>query len=256
MAFAHPPGLQALRKHRPQRSALRGAPLRQPPQRGAHVGHPLRQQRLQRRQAILHRRHDCLCGAPALFGSGHRRTGMKLRDLLRQGVDVAGQQALLLQQVAQQRLLRKAAHAHRRFRVGRGRFGRLQLQAVCRTGQRHQPQIQGRRGAAVDAQLFLAGAAPQRGGAEVQKIQLQGLLELVDKVACQQQPGDMDFDPLHGAGGVAKSLGAALQLAQALLGGGIGFHQRFRDHGSTLRQGVRNWTRAPSVSAAGGYTTT
>ena len=256
MAFAHPPGLQALQKHRRQRGALAGTPLRQLPQRGAHVWHGLRHQRLQRRQAILHRRHDGLCGAPALLGSGHRRTGMKLRDLLRQGVDVAGQQALLLQQVAQQRLLRKAAHAHGRFRVGRGRFGRLQLQAVCRTGQRHQPQIQGRRGAAVDAQLFLAGGAPQRGGAEVQKIQFQGFLELVDKVARQQQPGDMGFDPLHGAGGVAKSLGAALQLAQALLGGGIGFHQRFRDHGPTLRQGVRNWTRAPSVSAAGGYTTT
>ena len=181
---------------------------------------------------------------------------MKLRDLLRQGVDVAGQQALLLQQMAEQCLLCKAAHAHGGLRAGRGRFGALQLQAARRAAECHQPQVQRRRGAAVDAQLFLAGGAPQRGGAEVQKIQFQGFLELVDKVARQQQPGDMGFDPLHGAGGVAKSLGAALQLAQALLGGGIGFHQGFRDHGPTLRQGVRNWTRAPSVSAAGGYTTT
>jgi hypothetical protein len=68
---------------------------------------------------------------------------MKLRDLLRQGVDVAGQQALLLQQMAEQCLLRKAAHAHGGLRAGRGRFGRLHAagsRAVPLTC--HQPQVQ------------------------------------------------------------------------------------------------------------------
>ena len=57
-------------------------------------------------------------------------------------------------------------------------------------------------------------------GTEVQKVQLQGFLELVGKVTRKQHPGDVGLDTFHALYRVGKSLRLLLQQTHTLLGGG------------------------------------
>ena len=182
-----------------------------------------------------------MCVAKALPWLRHGSPILKLRHVARQGVDVRGLQALLLQHMAEQHVLRKPAHAHRGLGPSRGLIGRQYTQHAVLLLHCHQPKVQVGGRAAVDAQLFQAGSTAQCGGAEVQKIELQRFLELVDKIARQQQPGDMGFDALHGLCGMAKRLRLALQLAHQ----GFGRIKTARQHGRLARRRIRTPSSSP-----------
>lgn len=80
-------------------------------------------------------------------------------------------------------------------RVDGGEDGRLGA-----TRERDDVQIQLRGEASVEAQFLLAVMASQIQGREIQKAQVQGLLELVGVVAGEQDDGDMGLqggDPVH-----------------------------------------------------------
>lgn len=202
MAFAHPAARPPYLEHGGQRLRLLLAPVGHLLQQRAQTGQCGCHRGAQGGQAVVHRRTHSRRRAPNLSACSDRGSGMELRHMACQLIDLRGRHAMLVHSRSKQCILGKPPHPHSGFGARRSvlpghqpeRGGRV----LCRNDdQAHQAQVQAWCRAAVDAQFFLAGCVPQRLGAEVQKIQLQWLLELVGKVTSQQHPGDMGLYALH-----------------------------------------------------------
>ena len=195
VAFAHLSGGLACSQQRLQALALALRPVVQCLQRA-----PLGLGQGQCRQGVkvslrllAHQRGAAPVGTRRGFGGA----GVQVRYALGQGAQVRGQHSVGVQPLGQQLALSKTLHLHAVFQhyVVRLHVGqRHHARRGCGANQRHDHLIQLRRGAAVDAQLLLAGLAPLGQRAKVQKAQRQRFFELVSPLAGQHHPRDMRFN--------------------------------------------------------------
>jgi hypothetical protein len=97
------------------------------------------------------------------------------------------------------------------------------MQIVRRSGDRHHREVPAGGGAAVEAQLLLAAAAPRLEGAEIEEAEAHRLLDLVGEIAREQHPGDVRLDllDLRDRVGVAPRVGERGDDALRVLHAGL-----------------------------------
>ena len=122
---------------------------------------------------------------------------MKRGDARGQGIDVCRGQRAVLQQAACQRALRKLAHFHRVLDDGATAFDGWIIGAA---GDRHHRLVHGGRKPAIQTQLLVAVMVARLQRGEIEKPQVNRLLDFVGMLPGQYHPRDMGFqhvDTLH-----------------------------------------------------------
>ena len=157
--------------------------------------------------------------AEAHAGRRHGRVAMKASQAAREGVDVRGAQRAGGEALAPERAVGKASHPHGEVDHGSRAVQGRPARAVAHLDD---IEVQLRRQAAVEAQLFLAEAAPVVECREVEKGQAHGLLDLVGLAGGQKHPGDVGLDQAHGR--LLASLEPSTQGVDASARNGLRFH--------------------------------
>ncbi len=135
----------------------------------------------------------------------HRRIPMEGGDGLGQAVAALAVQFAPPGQLVEQGVLIEAAHLHRPIHH---LAAAIQFEtAPYPAGQGTDTEIEIGRGAAVDLQLRLTGRLARRQRGEVEKRQVDRLLQLEDTVTGQEQGGNMGVDALHRRTAMAARIG-------------------------------------------------
>ena len=239
MAFAHPTRRFAGLQDRRQPGEFGFGPLAQVIQPVAEF--ILWQKLLEFVEVFQCRRHHLLLGPKAGRWRRNGCAGVELRQCGGKVGQMFWAQVSTLAHAVEPAIFVEAAHAHRVF-------DRLAVVAPSRIIRRaddgHHVQVDVGRKAAVQAQLVLAANVPEFERAEVQKRQLQGLLDLVGEFARQQDPGDVGLhqrDLVHGAR-VARGLKQGADQR-----GQVGLHGPHRARSQRLCQSL--YARGVSVPA-------
>ncbi len=175
----------------------------------------LAQQGPQLGEVLSHRRFDARRAAPRRIAIAAGNAGVEGGDALRQCVDVPVIQGALPRQPVEQRFLGKAPHLDGVF--DDGARGRAQPRCVAAPPDRRDFKVDPRRQAAIEAQFLLAVEAPLFQGAEIQKAEIERLLQLVGELAGEQDMGNVGFQLLDGLDRMRIARRGAQRLDKACL---------------------------------------
>ena len=152
----------------------------------------VRQQIVERREIIACRRDHHLGGSVRTAACRDAGTGMKCGDARCQRIEVRAGENALCKQAAGQRVLRKFAHFDCVFKgrcvAGNVRIATAHVWTARAAGDFHHGYIKRRRQPAIQAQLLLATTAPRFERAEIEKTQVDRLLDLVGVLPRQYYP--------------------------------------------------------------------
>ena len=204
VAFTHPTLGKSGIKGRCERGELRGRP-------GFHARELGEQGRILHTLAdlveiLLHWRMHRSRAAKAPTGLRDRGRGVEIGHVACQAIKQRGLELPRRKQVGEQPGLVEAAHAHQIIDQ-RGLRSVRASALPCRSDpdplrcapHRHHREVDLGQGALIEAQLVLAGHAPPLQSAEIQKPQVERLLQLPRVLTRKQHPGDMRLDQFHAA---------------------------------------------------------